>query len=324
MIEGQTTSNNLIELIRESKWNDIHQYLHEAKYPDSSNIYALHEICCDPEAPIEIVINVYNMYPKASLIQINEKYSPLYNAVEAGFEEAVNFLANTCPETCTVRTSYGSTPLLSAIYKLNRSNIIDSIILANLRAVFIKDEEGDSAFDIFFRIWNVFVRIALHDQFEFNHDHTFGHGNWTKGDIYDKACLFLKAANVYQRKRLLDNKFLLHVALREESCHWAFCKLLIKLHPEQVLTRDKDENLPIHIITAAKDKSDENTFLCYDCFMTKSNLVNIEYLNGRSEYCCEECFSFKPEETIKQVHYIRPGKKCNLCCNSLKPNTNYG
>ena len=58
----------------------------------------------------------------------------------------------------------------------------------------------------------------------------------------------------------------------------------MQLHPEQVLLRDVDGNLPIHTIIASKDLSDEESFMCYDCFTTKSKLINIEYLDGDCKY----------------------------------------
>ena len=79
------------------------------------------------------------------------------------------------------------------------------------------------------------------------------------------------------------------------------------LHPEQILMRDVDENLPIHIIAAARNLSDEESILCVDCFENKQNLVHTEFLNSSADYCCEDCFEFESKELIKRKLIIKPG-----------------
>lgn len=78
------------------------------------------------------------------------------------------------------------------------------------------------------------------------------------------------------------------------------------LHPEQILRRDLDGNLPIHIAAASKDASDEETFLCVDCFSKKSKLVNVDCSNGYTKYCCETCVERVPIK-ISKTYCIRPG-----------------
>ena len=80
------------------------------------------------------------------------------------------------------------------------------------------------------------------------------------------------------------------------------------IHPEQVSIKDADGNLPIHIITSSKEKSDVETFLCCDCCLFKSKLVNIEYQNDDTEYCCEDCFKSKSGDLMSKAYYISPGK----------------
>ena len=73
------------------------------------------------------------------------------------------------------------------------------------------------------------------------------------------------------------------------------------------MKRDTDGNLPIHLLAVAKNLSDKETFLCMDCFMTKSKLINIEYLNGDTSYCCEDCFESEQKELIRKSSYMRSG-----------------
>ena len=137
---------------------------------------------------------------------------------------------------------------------MNCTNIIDSFIDAILETAFIADENGDSAFDLFFRIWNVPMRIVIQTSAISNVlGDEVDQGNWKIRDIYEKSCLLLKAANFRNIFTSFDDTCLLHSVIREESCYWAFCKLILDLHPEQILKRDGDGNLPIHIITAARN-----------------------------------------------------------------------
>ena len=154
------------------------------------------------------------------------------------------------------------------------------------------------------------MRIALHSPITCINDleRFVGVGSWTLLDIYQKGCSLLKAANINRHGKILNENDLLHCALREGSCHWGFCKLLAKLHPEQALQKDKDGNLPIHIIATSKDSCDEETFLCMDCFMDKSELVSIMHRNGDTKYCCDDCFECEERESIIKAFSVKSGK----------------
>ena len=114
-------------------------------------------------------------------------------------------------------------------------------------------------------------------------------------DVYEKACMFLKAPNLCKMIKSYNETHLLHYALCRESCHWACCKLLIMLYPKEILKKDFNGNLPIHIISASKEVSDESTFLCMDCFSRKNALICMEFSNGYTTCSCESCFNFESE-----------------------------
>ena len=86
----------------------------------------------------------------------------------------------------------------------------------------------------------------------------------------------------------------------------------MKLHPEQVLEKDDDGNVPIHIITVFRELSDIISFLCFDCFTNKSELLNIEYDNGTSKYYCLDCLEWKSKILIDISFKIKPGKLFSL------------
>ena len=234
MVKRTKYSNNLISSLLARKWCEVYQYLNEAYLPDSTNTYPLHTICGDPTAPMKVVTDIYRAYPQAAMAKDSHQETPISIAVDAGFDDAVIFLANECPESCAISGSHGATPILSVIYYLKFNNMLDSMITANPESAFIRDDDGDSAFDCFFRHWNVFMRIVVHNPTicEKVLNYFIGHGDWKIRDILQKTIVFLRAANIYRRGKTLDDSNLLHAALREESCHWAFCKLLMKLYPE--------------------------------------------------------------------------------------------
>jgi len=302
-------ATRLLNSIATKNWYDINRYLNEANLPDRTNTYALHQICGDSTAPLKIVTDIYYAYPMAALAKNSHQDTPILIAVEAGFEDAVQFLAKACPEACAICDSLGSTPILSVVFSLNYNTMIDSMVIANPDAAFIANDEGNSAFDYFFWHWNVFMRIVVHNPTICDQilDCLIGHGNWKIRDIYQKACLFLKAAYHHRRGKVLDDSYLLHCSLREETCHWAFSKLLMTLHPEQILRRDIDGNLPFQIITASSETCDENTFFCYDCFRKGNKLVYAEFINGDSKYCCQNCIERESKQSINKSFFIRPG-----------------
>ena len=302
---------NTLQAIKKQKWHDIQQCSNETEFWDHYDPFALHEVCGDSSAPMKIVQDIYNAYPQAAFTKDTNECTPIHIAVEAGFEPAVEFLASACPKACAISCKRMSTPIQAAIHGFDTNIMIDCIVLSNPEAAFIPDDEGDTGFDNFFRMWNACIRIAVsNESIDYKVLNKFtGHGDWKVRDIYGKACSFLKAANLYRKVNTYNEHLLVHSALREESCHWAFCKLFMNLHPEQVLRRDFEGNLPIHIIAASKESSDKETLLCVDCFMSKSMLVGMEFINGDTKYCCEECFKFEPKNLIsKSFNFNCPNK----------------
>ena len=219
----------------------------------------------------------------------------------------MDFLAHACPQANIICDNHGDASLQAAIYGLTTKNMIDSIINASPEAAFLcSDKHGNTPFDNYFNDCNVFARLAVDNQSTFLNKAT-GIGNWKYQDIYDKGCRFLEAAICSKNIESNNETSLLHIALRKESCHWAFCKLLMTLQPEQVLNKDSDGNLPIHIILASRDLSDEDTFTCFDCFTTKPKLMNIKYMTGESKHCCEDCYEMNSKTSMKKLTIIEPG-----------------
>lgn len=244
--------NNLIRSIKYKVWSSVLLYLEEAKILDENDLHPLHEVCCDRGAPLNIVKYIYYACPKAALMKDTFEQTPISIAVGAGFEHVVYFLANACPEACAMIVMDGSTPMHSTISRLASSDMIYIMLNANPKLAFAVDDCGISAFHYFFHQWNVLLRVCMHNTIISDRilDKYIGHGNWKIHDVYKNMRFFLKAAHLHRTAKILDDNHLLHCALREERCHWAFCKLLINLRPEQVLSRDLDGNSPLRIIEA--------------------------------------------------------------------------
>ena len=308
MVKRRNASSNLVQSIKKKKWCSINAYLHEAEFSNATNTYALHQICSYQDAPLQAVKEIYYAHPEAALAKNSSEETPLSIAVEAVFEDAVHFLANACPKASSIGDIDGCTPLLSAVSISKRNNMIGSMIKTNPGAAFVLDDEKESAFDSFFMHWNVSLRIILclyQTINEDNLDEYIRYGDWKVRDIYEKACLFLKASHICKGK-IFDDDYLLHYALQEESCPWAFCKLLLAMHPSQILRRDLDGNLPLHILAACKESSDEKSFLCFDCFKKKSELVHVEFMDCGTKYCCKDCLQHESKE-LKEFFRISSG-----------------
>jgi len=202
MAKRDNPSSDLMLSIKRSKWDRVGHYLSQANLADSRKTYPLHEACSDSQTPMKIVSDIYYAYPEAMLIKDSDHLTPILVAVECEFEDAVDFLVKACPEACTISNKLKTTPLHLAVYSLKSSNMIDSITIANPGAAFIPDQEGDSPFDIFFRQWNVLMRILVSNPISCESkilDCFIGHGSWKIRDIYKKACLLLKAANIHHK-----------------------------------------------------------------------------------------------------------------------------
>ena len=75
--------------------------------------------------------------------------------------------------------AHSSTPMLTVMFSLKYKTMIDSEIIVNPRAAFIHGNDKDNAFDYFFRHWDVFMRIIMHNPTMCNRviNRFIGHGN---------------------------------------------------------------------------------------------------------------------------------------------------
>merc|ERR1711982_108066 len=104
------------------------------------------------------------------------------------------------------------------------------------------------------------------------------------GSVYSKASILLKSVTVgdVSSSSADNNWMVLHAACKIDVCPWSFCKFLLQLHPEQSMKKDKDGNLPIHIIASASNKvSDLNTIRCFACGHVEKNYF-VQYKDASS------------------------------------------
>jgi len=60
--------------------------------------------------------DIYQVYPAASMIKCKDQFTPIYRAVDADFNAAVNYLTKVCP---------AATSISIAIYCLNTKSMLD-------------------------------------------------------------------------------------------------------------------------------------------------------------------------------------------------------
>ena len=93
MFQVREMSNKLSKSIAERSWSDVQKYLNEASLQNSDHGHALHLVCSDPTAPIEIVKDIYFACPQAAFAKDNEQHTPLCIAVDFEFDDVVEFFS---------------------------------------------------------------------------------------------------------------------------------------------------------------------------------------------------------------------------------------
>ena len=322
-IRSDTNSpNNLITTIKNKRWDLVKFHLHEAKFPDEEDNYALHYLCAGHETPTDVLLMVHNAFPQAVYFTDSDGDTPLLNAVHSQFIVAVHYLSHNHPETVLIGNSAsGSTPLERAIDFYEPNYIIDCLLFANPYAAHALNENPFTIFESFFKERNCSLRVFLgqHSGFTLSNaaldykiisDETA----WSARNVYLKSSLLLKATSMqnFNKKTAMDDSWLiLHSAFKVDECPWSFCSFFLRLHPEQIMMTDSDGNLPIHIIAAAsKDVSDEYCLTCENCGPVKE----IYYLESKSSDAafdsnrfCLECYNSKSFKENCTVNTLKPG-----------------
>merc|ERR1719437_25100 len=126
---SEDVDNIFINAIKSKDWDLARKYTHQACYPDDTENYALHYLCSSNRTPMIIVQLIYNAYPKAAYFKDSDGNTPLLNAVNSYFIQAIHFLAVQNPDTVLLRNDeIGNTPLQFAL-DLFQSNIMIDILL---------------------------------------------------------------------------------------------------------------------------------------------------------------------------------------------------
>ena len=60
------------------------------RYADQSNSFALHEAYRHLNLPIKIVKDIYYSYPQAAFAKDENQHTPIFIAVDSGFEDAMH------------------------------------------------------------------------------------------------------------------------------------------------------------------------------------------------------------------------------------------
>jgi len=324
MRSDTNSPNNLINTIKNKRWDLVKFYVHEAKFPDEEDNYALHYLCLSGghETPTDVLLMVHNAFPQAVYFTDSDGDTPLLNAVYSQFIEAVHYLSHNHPETVLIRNSEnGSTPLERAIDFYEPNYIIDCLLFANPYAVHALSKNSFTIFESFFKERNCSLRVFLGQHLGFTLSNAAldykiisDETAWSARDVYLKSSLLLKATSMqnFNKQTAMDDSWLiLHSAFKEDECPWSFCSFFLRLHPEQAMITDSDGNLPIHIVAAAsKDMSDEYSLTCENC----GPVEEIYYLESKntdvafdSYRLCLACYNSESFEDNCTVNTLKPG-----------------
>lgn len=103
---------DLLEAVLEHKWEDVHQYLHEADCVDEDNWTTLHWSCREYYTPLDTIQLLLNAYPLAATHQDINGSIPLHIALEYSKPiDVIESLVESCPSTLHMVDAKGRTPL---------------------------------------------------------------------------------------------------------------------------------------------------------------------------------------------------------------------
>ena len=319
-------TGNLFSMIEARDWLCIHLYLDEANKKDEENEYPLHKVCNNSNTPLEVVKSIFKSYPDAAMAQNNQKFTPLAIAIECEFEEAVEFLAHAYPEAILLCDDSDITSMQAVVDCMSSHIMVNYLVDAHPESLFIPDNKGISAFHEFFRFWNSFIRVLV-DTSEHDSECSevmglmHGCGNWKLGDIYKKTLLFLQVASNMADDTWKDLP--VHCSFKFESVHWAYAKLILLLHPTHVLLKDKQGNLPIHIILSSDEVTDKGVLECICCSGDSNELYNVETADGGRYNFCDLCGEDMDGLNVAQKTVIKPVKKVHKLVEDLLGITPY-
>ena len=77
-----------------------------------------------------------------------------------------------------------------------------------------------------------------------------------------------------------------------------FSKLLMMIYSDEIIKRDLDGNLLIHILIVVQEKSNKITFWYREYFMNKNNLMRIKFITDNTKYYCEDYLKNSPKMLI--------------------------
>ena len=298
--EADDSPNLLINSIKNKNWDLVVFHVHQSSLPDEKNNYALHYVCRDNMTPMNIVQMMYYAFPEAAYLEDSDGDTPLFNAVQFFFFEAVDFLSYQNPETLLIANyEYGMIPLQYALdFSEPNSNMIDLLLFANPNAVNMLNNKTVIIFESFFNERNCSLRAFLNRELDIhftspalNHRIAADETTWSAREVYSKSRLLLQAAFMtnFNSHTVNDSWLLLHSSLKLDDCPWSFCNFYLQLHPEQAMITDSNGDLPIHIITAASNKSSDIRSINCDRCGSIEDIHYFETENTVSRAVCSTC-----------------------------------
>ena len=340
--------NILINAIKSKDWDSARKYTYQASCPDEEENYALHYLCSSNTTPMGIVHRVYSECPKAAYCKDSDGNTPLLNAVNSYFIQAIHFLAVQNPDTVLLRNDeIGNTPLQFALDLFQSNIMIDILLFANPKSLLKINNKSHIIFDSFFQERDLSLRafieklstglLRISNSTMMNYEIRADETAWILHEVYVKSVLLLRAKTMkhFNRHAVMHDRswLLIHSACKEDACPWSFCHLYLRLYPREAMVADADGNLPIHIIAASRETSkvksvgkdeEESLLVCHHCGGPAAN-NNDEFHYFESDddddsrlnaWCiCSNCYN--TDDSIKRSNnetVMRPGMFCVCVC----------
>jgi len=264
--------------------------------------------------PTEVFQMIVNACPDKAFVKDDIGYTPLHWAVSKNKEEYVKALLQVAPSVITIEDVDGLTPLDLAFRNMSpkvvlilvRNNPSSRLLLRRNKKRFIKT-----------------ITAGLHNEIRDFLDAVpssatpseilrlgFWHRRRNKyyrdnpvsiRDLYEVLCILLREDTCNN-----DNNWMaLHSCLRDYSCSWILCELILRLRPDQIQKMDHNYNLPIVFLSDDSMKVYYN--YCNNCQYCSCSKKFFEC--GDDRVLCARCKTRTNESEDMFIEF----DNCNLC-----------
>ena len=282
--------NEVIDLIRQHKWNELNDYLNRIgvdswlKYTDHGGRTLLHFVVHGSNPPREIIENILSKCPKAALVKDNFRHTPLHLSVLNGNENATFLISKLAPESILSFDSAGKIPMY---YCIQQGFVKDVEMMLELHpsALMKINLKGDTALDFFFKRQFRFIHKMVNDSSpSIDQVPLISMNNKNCKEIYDMSHVLLFYHHRIKSPNTSDCFTVLEDALISPSVPWVLCEFLVRMAPDQLVSIENDFFDLLN--KSSKKHIYEKIFTCTVCSVsrTRCNLI------GTGDFVvCDKC-----------------------------------